>query len=192
MHTEPRHLHPDGESAAVPQLPPELPRELIEEIYDELRAVARRTLAGWRAQSLDATALVHEAWEKIREQDCSAGLDRAAYLGVAALSIRRILVDHYREKQTAKRGGDRQRVPLFDSVVLETGPSVDLLALDEALQGLAAITPRRAQVVDLRYFGGLTEPEVAEALGVSLRTVSDDWRFARAWLARRLGGGVAE
>ena len=76
--------------------------------------------------------------------------------------------------------------------MLDSGPSIDLLALDEALRRLAEIEPRRAQVVDLRYFGGLTEPEVAEALGVSLRTVADDWRFARAWLARRLGEEGAE
>lgn len=192
MHTEPRPGQPGGEAPVVPLLPTELPRELLEEIYDELRAVARRTLAGWHAQSVNATALVHEAWEKMRNQECYAGLDRAAYLSVAALSIRRILVDHCREKQTAKRGGDRERVPLFDSLVLDSGPSIDLLALDEALRRLAEIEPRRAQVVDLRYFGGLTEPEVAEALGVSLRTVADDWRFARAWLARRLGEGGAE
>ena len=164
--------------------------ELAREIYDELRAVARKCLRGWRAgHSLEATALVHEAWLRMERQDCFAELGREAFLGLAALSIRRILIEHYRARNTRRRGGDAERVPLFDSVVLDAGPTVDLLALDEALEALAAIEPCQAKVVELRFFGGLTEKEASAVLGVSLRTVSSDWRYARAWLARRLRSG---
>ena len=164
----------------------ELPAELADEVYDELRSVARRTLGRWTpGQSLEATALVHEAWLRMAQQECFADLGRETFLSVAALSIRRILVDRYRARNTRRRSAGGL-VPLMESMVLETGPSIDLLALDEALEALAAIEPRQAQIVDLRFFGGLTENEVAEALGVSLRTVSSDWRYARAWLASRV------
>ena len=167
-----------------------VPPELEDEIYDELRAVARGCLRSWRpGHSLEATALVHEAWLRLERQDCFADLGREAFLGLAALSIRRILVEHYRARNTRRRRADGERVPLFDSVVLDAGPSIDLLALDEALASLAAVEPRQAQVVELRFFGGLTEEEASRVLGVSLRTASSDWRYARAWLARRLRSG---
>ncbi len=161
--------------------------ETIELVYDELRTIARRTLEGWSPQqTLQATALVHEAWLRLTPQPAVQGLDRKAFIAAAALSIRRILVEHYRSKRTLRKGGDRERVPLVDSLCLDRGPALDLTVLDEALEALASINQRKARVVELRFFGGLEEGDIAEVLGVSPRTVSTDWRFARAWLRDRL------
>ena len=163
---------------------------LVEEIYDELRAIARRALRTWRpGHSLQATALVHEAWLRMERQAGFGGLDKSRFLALAALSIRRILIEHYRAATASSRGPAAQRVPLFDSILIEAGPTLDILALHEALEALARIDARQAQVVELRFFGGLGEREVADVLAVSLRTVSADWQYARAWLALRLRSG---
>ena len=165
--------------------------QLVDEVYEELKIIAGRTLRGFHArQSLNATDVVHEAWLRMQDQKCYAELGRRAFLTMGAVTIRRVLLDYVRKGRAEKRGGNAHRVPLFDSVALETGPSIDLLALNDALEQLAVHHPREAQAVELRFFGGLTHKEIAEALGVSLGTINADWNFARPWLALKLGEGA--
>ena len=162
-------------------------RRLMPLVYDELRALAESYLQRERPDhTLQATALVHEAFVRLVKQDEVEWQNRAHFFGIAAQMIRRILVDHARGHDRAKRGGGRQRVRLDEDVVLLEDRDLDLLAVDEALRKLADFHHRAAQVVELRFFGGLTREEVADFLKTSLRTVGDDWRLARAWLRREL------
>jgi RNA polymerase sigma factor (TIGR02999 family) len=161
--------------------------KLLPLVYDEFRALARHYLAQERANhTLQPTALVHEAYMKLVDQTRVDWQGRSHFFAVAAQAMRRILVDHARSRQRDKRGGGRARVVLDEAVALSPQKDEDVLALDEALERLAAVDPRQAKVVELRFFGGLSVEEVAEALGVSKRTVEGDWTFARAWLSREL------
>jgi len=161
--------------------------KLLPLVYDEFRALARHYLAQERANhTLQPTALVHEAYMKLVDQTRVDWQGRSHFFAVAAQAMRRILVDHARSRQRDKRGGGRARVILDEAVALSPQKDEDVLALDEALERLAALDPRQAKVVELRFFGGLSVEEVAEALGVSKRTVEGDWTFARAWLSREL------
>jgi RNA polymerase sigma-70 factor (ECF subfamily) len=162
-------------------------RRLMPIVYGELRALAQSYLRQERPDhTLQATALVHEAYVRLIRQEEVEWQSRAHFFGVAAQAIRRILVDHAREHQRCKRGGDRRRVQLDeDTPALQSG-NPDLLILDEAMHRLAEFHERAARVVELRFFGGLSRQETAEFLGVSLRTVADDWRLARAWLRREI------
>ncbi len=164
--------------------------DLIARVYGELRRVAdglmRREHPG---HTLSPTAVVHEAVIKLLGE---AALDRAAdrsYLfASAARAMREVLIDHARRRGTARRGGGRHRVPLDAVVDYFEDQGLDLVAVHEALDRLAERNGRQSQVVTLRYFGGLTVPEIAEALGVSVGTVERDWRIARAWLSNELRG----
>ena len=157
-------------------------------VYDELHRMAARYLAGERsAVSLQPTALVNElcirllGWDPVRWQN------RAHFFGVSARMMRRVLVDIARRRLADRRGGaGAVRVPLDSIDIAASAPGDDLLAVDRALEALAAIDARKAQVVELRFFGGLSVEEIARALGVSPRTVHGDWTFARAWLYRKL------
>jgi len=163
-------------------------RSLMPLVYQELRALAATYLQQERVDhTLQATALVHEAYMRLVKQDGVDWQNRAHFFGMAAQMIRRILVDHARYHNRSKRGGDRQRVRIEEDLALLPGCDLDLLALDEAMVKLADFHDRAARVVELRFFGGLNREEVAEVLGISLRTVGDDWRLARAWLRRELG-----
>jgi RNA polymerase sigma factor (TIGR02999 family) len=158
-------------------------------VYDELRQLARGYLRRHAFQnSLEPTVIVHEAWLKLVDRQQVAWQSRAQFFGLAATIMRRLLVDHMREHQAAKRGGGLPDLSL--SVVAADAShgveEIDLLALDEALGRLAGINPRRCRVVELRFFGGLTNPETAAALGVSEVTVERDWKLARAWLYNEL------
>ena len=166
------------------------PRELLPEVYDELRRLAAARLAQERpGQTLQATALVHEAW--LRLADASVEWrDRNHFLRLAATAMRRILVDQCRAKQTAKRGGDGVRIDGLD--IAAPVPEPELLALDEALDRLAAVKPDHARLIELRYFAGLTGDEAAEALGVSPATADRMMRYARAWLQVELAGNPPE
>jgi RNA polymerase sigma factor (TIGR02999 family) len=155
--------------------------------YPELNRIASRFLAGERSHSLDPSALVHELWIRMTGSLAVTVQDRSHFYALAARSMRQILIDHARARAAEKRGGDLRRVSLtavddFCPVTSE----VDLLSLDNALTDLQAQDPRAAQVVEFRFFGGLTGPEIAEALGISEITVKRDWRAARAWLLTRL------
>jgi RNA polymerase sigma factor (TIGR02999 family) len=159
---------------------------LIDAVYGELRRVARRQLRGERNEhSLAPTALVHETYLKLVDQRRVRWQNRAHFLGIAGQLMRRILVDHARARAAAKRGKDRTVV--LDTVDVETAPlNVDILALDAALDKLAAMDSRQGKLVELRFFAGLTVEETAEALKVAPITVKRDWAHARAWLFREL------
>jgi RNA polymerase sigma factor (TIGR02999 family) len=158
-------------------------------LYDSLRKVARRAVKARAGQRLlDPTDLVHECYLKLARSRSLGELSRAEFLGLAATAIRTVLVDHARELATLKRGGAMRRVTLEGKSLIER-ESIDLIALEEALTRLAVLDKRMARVVELRFFGGLEIREVAEALGVSPRTVDHDWALARAWLHRELVRG---
>jgi RNA polymerase sigma factor (TIGR02999 family) len=161
---------------------------LIPLVYEELHRMALRYLAGERSHaSLQATALVNEICLRLLGWDQARWQNRQHFFGVSAQMMRRVLVDVARRRRADRRGGpDLVRVPL-DSVDLPAPvPDADLVAVDQALELLAAEDERKARVVELRFFGGMSMEEVAQALGVSLRTVHSDWAFARAWLYRTL------
>lgn len=166
---------------------------LMGAIYDDLRRLAASHMRSERDDhTLQPTAIVHEAYMKLVDQRNTGYTDRVHFFAVASRIIRRILVDHAREKGAAKRGGDRERVPieLAERAVPHAG--VDAVALDEALTELSGINQRQAEIVELRFFGGLTVGEIADLLSIGPRSVDRDWAVARAWLACRLSGGDGE
>jgi RNA polymerase sigma factor (TIGR02999 family) len=168
-----------GDEAALERLMPL--------VYDELRKVAARHLRRQRPDhTLQTTALVNEAYLRLIDSSQVQWQNRAHFFAISAQLMRRILVDFARSRQNLKRGGDVERVSLDEALVVAPERGADLLALDDALTQLAALNSRQAQVVELRYFGGLSEEEAAEALKVSLRTVQRDWKLARLWLYREL------
>jgi RNA polymerase sigma factor (TIGR02999 family) len=164
--------------------------QLIPLVYDELHRMALRYLAGERTQiSVQATGLVNEVCVRLLGWDQARWQNRGHFFGVSAQMMRRVLVDIARRRQAERRGGAMRRVPLDDVDVPAPALNPDLVAIDRALDQLAAVDPRKARVVELRYFGGLSMDEIAQTLDVSLRTVHNDWAFARAWLFRALTGG---
>ncbi|MBL8207036.1 MAG: sigma-70 family RNA polymerase sigma factor [Blastocatellia bacterium] len=167
---------------------------LLPLVYDELRRLARSYLRRQSANhSLQPTALVHEAYLRMVDREPFTFTNRAQFFGLAAQVIRGILVDHARTNLAEKRGGAFQKVELDDALGVSQGKDVDLIALDDALQGLAAFDPHRSRVVELRYFGGLTIEETAEFLKCSPATIKRDWSIARAWLFNEMSKtGAAE
>lgn len=165
--------------------------DLMSLVYHELRQIAAQYLRHERADhTLQTTALVHEAYVRLAHQPSTQRLSRAEFCATAARAIRRVLIDHARRRRREKRGGRQHRRVHVDAALLEARSSdLDLLELDEALSRLAQLSQRHAQIVELRFFGGLTEEETAELLSVSRRTVQSDWRAARAWLQRELACG---
>jgi RNA polymerase sigma-70 factor (ECF subfamily) len=164
--------------------------KLVPLVYDELRRIAQRSLRRERSDhTIQATAVVHEAYLKLIDQRHVRWQDRAHFFAVAAQVIRRILVDHARRRHAAKRGGNGKPVSLTDVALAAEAPAVDLVALDDLLQRLAARDPRQSQIVELRFFGGLTIEETADVLRLSPATIKGEWRLARAWLYNELQGG---
>jgi RNA polymerase sigma factor (TIGR02999 family) len=160
---------------------------ILPHVYGELQDLARRQLRGERdGHTLDTAALVHEAYLKLVRQDRVDWQSRAHFLGVASLAMRRILVNYARKRRAEKRGGGEVAATYHDGEIGKEAKTEELLALDEALDGLAARSERQARVVEMWFFGGLTHAEIAEALGVSEPTVRRDWRVARAWLSHVL------
>ena len=160
---------------------------LAELLYPELRRIAARLMRRERnAHTLQPTAVVHEAFMRLVDQGAVDWQDRAHFLGIAARVMRRILVEHARRRGAAKRGSGGDHVTLDEALAPQADTSFGLLLLDDVLTRLAAIDPRGAEVAELRIFGGLTVRETAEQLGVSTRTVNNDWAMARLWLAREL------
>jgi len=161
--------------------------ELVPLVYDELHRVAGRHLRHERPDhSVQPTALVHEAYLKLIDQRRVQWKNRAHFFGVAARLMRRILVDHARNRRAAKRGGGEPRLTLDEADAVPLEPEVSLLALDDALTQLEIIDPRQSQIVELRYFGGLTITETAAVVGVSEATIGREWSVAKAWLFREL------
>jgi len=170
----------DGDQAAVEQIVPMA--------YSELRRLAQSILRQQRpGHTLQATALVHEAYLKLLSGETPGFESRAHFFGIAARAMRQILVDHARRQNASKRGGGAARVPLEEGVAYSSEQAGEMLDLHEALEALTAVDERKARAVEMRYFGGMTAEEIAEALGVSLPTVMRDLRMAQAWLASRLG-----
>jgi RNA polymerase sigma factor (TIGR02999 family) len=156
-------------------------------VYDELRRLARGYLQRERADhTLQATGLVHEAYLKLVDQTTTTWQNRAHFFGVAARVMRRILVDHARQHRAEKRGGEWCKVEFDEALAPAVSRSIDVIALDDALKELVELNPQHSQIVELRFFGGLTIEEVAEVLEVSPRTVQREWRMARAWLRRQI------
>jgi RNA polymerase sigma factor (TIGR02999 family) len=171
---------------------PAAPNELFPVIYGELRRVAQRYLNRERRNhTLQPTALVHEAWLRLQNDRGSEWQGRTHGLALGAQAMRRLLVDHGRHQKRDKRGGGAQPVALDELLKAATVGAVpieDLIELESALTRLEAIDPRAAQVVSLRFFSGMSNPEVAEHMGLSVRTVEAEWAHARAWLKRELAG----
>jgi RNA polymerase sigma factor (TIGR02999 family) len=171
--------------AAIEQGDPRAAEELLPLVYGELRRLAAARMAGEKpGQTLDATALVHEAYLRLVGDQRFAS--RGHFFAAAAEAMRRILVEAARRKQRERHGGGRRRVELRDGDVTAPADDEDLLSLDEALTSLAGIRPQAAQLVQLRFFAGLTVDEAAPVLGVSPRTARRLWVFARAWLQREM------
>ncbi len=156
-------------------------------VYDQLRGIAHRQLGRERTgHTLDSTGLVHEAYLKLVDQTRVQWTDRVHFFAVAAQVMRRVLVDYARRLRAEKRGGAPKRVSLTDAVLVAEQRADTLVALDEALTELTGVDARLSRVVECRFFGGLTEEETAEALGVTARTVRRDWTKAKGWLHRAL------
>jgi RNA polymerase sigma factor (TIGR02999 family) len=163
---------------------------LIPLVYDELRRLAAHYLRRERpGQTLQATALVHDVYLRLLQDSHLSWQSRAHFFGIAARSMRQILIERARARRAAKRGGDRVRITLDPGLIVTVPESIDLEALDDALTRLAALDPDLAHVVEVRFFGGLSIEETAEALSVSPATVKRRWTLAKAWLAREIGGG---
>lgn len=163
---------------------------LLPLVYEELRRIAHAQMRRERpGQTLDATALVHEAWLRLGSGAAAAG-DRTHFLGIAARLMRQILVERARARHAAKRGGVQVQVTLNETILVDEAATtaIDLIALDRALDELTRVDAQQARVVELRYFGGLSVEETAEALKISPATVKRDWTVARAWLLRAMEG----
>jgi RNA polymerase sigma factor (TIGR02999 family) len=170
----------DGDKMALERLMPL--------VYDELRRIAAKYMRGQRAgHTLQTTALVNEAYLRLIDSSRVNWQNRTHFFAISAQLMRRVLVDFARAKNSLKRGGERIQITLDERIkAVSDERETDLVALDEALQALAELNERQAQIVELRYFGGLTEEEIAETLNVSTRTVRRDWSIARAWLFRKM------
>jgi RNA polymerase sigma factor (TIGR02999 family) len=163
------------------------PARLMPIVYEELRRLARNYLQRERADhTLQATALVHEAYLRMVDEKSVSWKDRAHFYGIAARLMRQILVDHARAHNAAKRGGLEQKLTLDEARELPMKETVELVALDRALENFAQTYPRKSEVVELKFFGGLDMKEISEVLQVSEKTVLRDWSFAKLWLCREL------
>ena len=173
-----KHWREDSEDASA---------RLMPLVYEELRRLAREYIRRERADhTLQATALVHEAYLRMVNEKSVTWKDRAHFYGIAARLMRRILVDHARAHGAAKRGGLEKKLALDEARDLPAPGATDLVALDDALESLAKAYPRKSEVVELKFFGGLEANEIAEVLQVSQKTVLRDWSFAKLWLCREL------
>jgi RNA polymerase sigma factor (TIGR02999 family) len=166
---------------------------LTEHIYPELRLMARRYMNNQaQGNTLQATALVHEVYLRLVDVTKVEWQARAQFFAMAAQLMRRVLVDAARKRGSRRRDGIPPKVNLDESAVLSPAPDRSILALDEALTAFTRVAPRQAKVVELRYFGGLTEEEIVAALKISTRTARRDWRFAKAWLLRELNPSIGK
>ncbi len=162
--------------------------ELMPVVYDELRRIARRLMRGQNsAHTYQTTDLIHEAYLKLVDNSDKQWQNRAHFFGVASRAMRHILVDYARSKQSQKRGGNPRAVTLDEGAVISNEVSGEIVALNSVLEELGKLDERKAQVVEMKFFGGLTTDEIAEVLRISPETVKRDWRFARTWLRRELG-----
>lgn len=171
---------------------PEAFARLVPLVYEDLRGIAHARLAGHRRGSLDTTGLVHEAYLKLVARTAVSWQSRAHFFSVAARAMRQIVVDFARRHRALKRGRAEVHVPLDEAEIAIEEEAEELLLLDQAVERLSEIGERLGRVVECRFFGGFTDEETAEALGVSVRTVQRDWSRARAWLRHELASGSAD
>jgi RNA polymerase sigma factor (TIGR02999 family) len=177
--TEWLHRWSDGDEAAF--------EYVVGQLYADLRRIARNLMRREDGgHTLQPTALVNELCLRLLQQDDASWQNRQQFLAVAARLMRRVLVDHARQRHSAKRGGGVSRLPLEDAADIRLERPAELVALDEALSDLFTVSPERARIIELRYFGGLTVEEIAAVLSVSTATVSRNWRSARAWLYKEV------
>jgi RNA polymerase sigma factor (TIGR02999 family) len=164
--------------------------DLVEDVYAELRRLADRYVQRERAKSVQATELVHEAYLRLAQDKPVAFASRAHFVAIAAIAMRRLLIERARRRGAAKRGGDQILVTLDETLLpmSQTTAQVDLIGLDRALTRLAALDPLHARIVELRFFGGLSVEETAETLSLSTATVKRHWAVAKAWLLREIEG----
>jgi RNA polymerase sigma factor (TIGR02999 family) len=174
--------------ADIEQGDPQAAEQLLPLVYDELRKLAAQKMAHENpGQTLQATALVHDAYIRLVDAEKAQRWNsRGHFFAAAAEAMRRILVDHARQRKAAKRGGDAQREDLHESVIATGRPMEELLAVDDLLDRLAEIDPAAANLVKLRFFVGLNMSEVAEAMGISVRSAHDIWTYARTWLRQKM------
>jgi RNA polymerase sigma factor (TIGR02999 family) len=167
---------------------------MVEDVYADLHKIAGGYVRRERAKSVQATDLVHEAYLRMAGDRSAQWQDRTHFIAIAAIAMRRLLVERARARVAAKRGGVKVQVTLDDALLTDQGPTalIDLIALDRALDALAVIEPQQARIVELRYFGGLSVEETGTALDISPATVKRHWTFARAWLLRAMEGRPAE
>jgi len=171
----------DGDRTALDNLTPM--------VYEELHRLAHQYMSQERpGHTLQTSALVHEAYLRLIDQKDVHWQNRAHFFGIAAQMMRRILVDYARQRRYAKRGGDARQVPLDEAMIVSEERAADVVALDDALKSLAEIDPRKSQIVELRFFGGLSIEETAEVLKVSPGTIMREWTLAKAWLRREMTG----
>jgi RNA polymerase sigma factor (TIGR02999 family) len=164
--------------------------QLLPQIYDELRRLAGYYMSRERPDhTLQPTALVHEAYLRLIDQRRADWKNRAQFFGLAANMMRRVLVNHARDRAAGKRGGNAPKVTLSTAEGLEQ-PEIDVVAVDEALEKLAQLDPRKSRIIEFKFFTGLTTDEIAEVLGISPATVEREWKFARAWLFNALKGAA--
>lgn len=157
------------------------------ELYDELKRIASRFIRNEKTgHTLQTTALVHEAWMKMSDNENYDNLDQRTFLAAAATMMRRILIDHARKRRALKRGGTQMRIRMDEKQLQEETNGVDVLELNDLLEKLAQLNPRHARIVELRFFGGLTIEDTAAVLDISDFTVKNDWRAAKAWLLSEL------
>ncbi len=165
----------------------EAAEQLLNLVYQDLRRLAQQYLNTERpGHTLQATALVHEAYLRLFGDEAVELKSRAHFFVIAARQMRRILIDHARTSQTQKRGGPQAKAALEEALQVAVQPAADLLVLDQALTRLEALYPRASRVVELRFFAGLTEPEAAEVMGISVSSVKREWRFAKVWLYQQM------
>ena len=166
--------------------------ELYPLVYDELHRLARRYMSREKqGHTLQTTALINEAYVRLVDQRNVHWANRSHFFAISAQIMRRILIDHARRHAYAKRGGGAQQVSLDEAATVTRAAGAELIRLDEALKSLAEMDPRRSQVVELRYFGGLNNEEIAGVLNISENTVTRDWNMARAWLHQQLSESAA-
>lgn len=166
--------------------------QLLPLVYDELRQIAGAFLRSERKNhTLQPTGLVHEAYLKLVDQSVLPFETDVHFRAIAARAMRQVLVDHARKKMSKKRGGDHVRLTLFEQVAAPDANEIDVLALEDALVGLAQFDERKSRIVELMFFGGMTMKQSAEVLGISHKTVEADWYMARAWLSKRLSEATA-
>jgi len=182
---KPRPAKPDAPSADV--------AELVEDVYAELRRLAGRYVQREQAKSIQATDLVHEAYMRLAKDKPREFANRSHFIAIAAISMRRLLVERARARHAAKRGGARHQVTLDEGLLVggDAESAVDIVAVDRALTKLAALDAQQARIVELRFFAGMSVEETAETIGISPATVKRHWTIAKAWLLREIEGAPA-